>query len=155
MNSNNESPIRELILERVLDAPRELVFQTWTDPQHLAHWWGPQGFTNPVCELDLQPGGAIRIHMQAPDGTIHPMRGTVHEIIRPERLVFTSTAFDDADGNPQLEVRNTITFDERDGKTHLRVQAIVVKSTPEVDPALAGMEMGWSQSLDKLAAYVG
>jgi uncharacterized protein YndB with AHSA1/START domain len=154
MNTTYEPPIRELIIERVLDAPRELVFQTWTDPKHLAHWWGPKGFTNPVCELDLRSGGAIRIHMQGPDGVIYPMRGTVHEFTPPERLVFTSTAFEEEEGNPKLEVLNTVTFGEQDGKTRLRVEAVIVKASPEVDPALAGMEPGWNQSLDKLAEYV-
>jgi uncharacterized protein YndB with AHSA1/START domain len=158
MNTQNmnaaQSPQRELVIDRVFDAPRELVFQTWTDPKHLAQWWGPKGFTNPVCELDLRPGGAIRIHMQGPDGAIYPMRGVFHEITAPERLVFTSTAFDDEAGNPQLEVRNVVTFVEDGGKTHLRVQAIIVKATPETDPALAGMEPGWNQSLDKLVDHL-
>jgi uncharacterized protein YndB with AHSA1/START domain len=66
---------QELVLTRVFDAPRELVFKVWTDPKHLARWWGPRGFTNPVCELDLRPGGAILIHMRGPDGTVYPMTG--------------------------------------------------------------------------------
>jgi len=67
---------QELVLTRVFDAPRELVFKAWTDPKHVAQWWGPHGFTNPVCELDLRPGGAILIHMRGPDGVVYPMTGT-------------------------------------------------------------------------------
>jgi uncharacterized protein YndB with AHSA1/START domain len=62
-------------MTRVLDAPRALVFRAWTDPALMAKWWGPSSFTNPLCELDPRPGGAIRIHMRAPDGTVYPMTG--------------------------------------------------------------------------------
>jgi uncharacterized protein YndB with AHSA1/START domain len=60
---------QELVFTRVFDAPRELVFKAWTDPKQVAQWWGPRGFSNPVCELDLRPGGAIRIHMRGRGGT--------------------------------------------------------------------------------------
>jgi len=66
---------QQLVLTRVFDAPRELVFKVWTDPKHVARWWGPHRFTNPVCELDLRPGGAILIHMRGPDGVVYPMTG--------------------------------------------------------------------------------
>ena len=71
-------------------APRALVFSLWTDAKHLASWWGPHGFTNPRCEADPRPGGKILIHMQAPDGGVHPMGGSLHEIVPHERIVFTS-----------------------------------------------------------------
>ena len=90
---------RELTITRVLDAPRSLVFRMWTEAEHMARWWGPKGFTNPVCEVDARPGGAIRIHMRGPDGTIYPMTGTFEEIVPPHRLVFTSVARD-TDGKP-------------------------------------------------------
>jgi uncharacterized protein YndB with AHSA1/START domain len=84
----------ELTMTRVFDAPRELVFRAWTDPERLKRWWGPKGFTNPVCEVDVRPGGAIRIHMRGPDGTVYPMTGAFIEIVEAERLVFTSSALD-------------------------------------------------------------
>ena len=144
---------RELVITRVFDAPRSLVFKMWTDPKHVAQWWGPKGFTNPVCELDMRPGGTIRIVMRGPDGTDYPMTGAVHEIIAPERLVFTS-AVDNADGNRVLEALNTVTFAEHGGKTTLTLQARVVKATAAAAPMLAGMEAGWTQSLERLAQYV-
>ena len=76
----------------MFDAPRELVFKAWTDPKQVAQWWGPHGFSNPVCELGLRPGADIRIHMRGPDGTVYPMTGVYHEIVKPERLVFNSAA---------------------------------------------------------------
>jgi uncharacterized protein YndB with AHSA1/START domain len=76
MTATKTKPVAEaeVHLTRILDAPRELVFKAWTEPKHLAQWWGPRGFSNPVCKLDLRVGGAILIHMCAPDGTrwCHP-----------------------------------------------------------------------------------
>lgn len=144
---------QELVLTRVFDASRELVFKVWTDPKHVARWWGPHRFTNPLCELDLRPGGAILIHMRGPDGTIYPMTGVYQEIVRPERLVFTSAALD-SDGNPMFEILTTVTLAEEGGKTKQILRARVIKKTAQAAPYLAGMEAGWTQSLERLAAYV-
>jgi uncharacterized protein YndB with AHSA1/START domain len=145
---------REIRFTRVFDAPRTVVFRMWTDPTHLARWWGPHGFTNPLCELDARPGGAIRIDMTGPDGTVYPMGGVVREITPPARFVFTSTAILDAAGNPQLENLNTVTFEDENGKTKLTLTVKVLKATPAATYALAGMEMGWSQSLERLMSLV-
>jgi uncharacterized protein YndB with AHSA1/START domain len=153
IGSITASEEQELVLTRVFDAPRELVFKVWTDPKHVAQWWGPRGFTNPVCELDLRPGGAILIHMRGPDGIVYPMTGTYQEIVRPERLVFTSAALD-SNGNPMFEVLTTVTFAVESGKTKQILRARVIKKTAQAAPYLAGMEAGWTQSLERLAAYV-
>jgi len=108
---------QELVLTRVFDAPRRLVFKAWTDPKCVAVWWGPHHFTNPVCELDARPGGAIRIHMRDPTGIVYPMTGIFQEVIEPERIVFTSAALDDK-GNPMFEVLTTVTFAEQGGQRH-------------------------------------
>ncbi len=138
-----------LNLTRVFDAPRGVVFKAWTDARQLAKWWGPHGFTNPVCEIDFRPGGAIRVDMRGPDGTVYPMGGSFHEIRTPERLVFTTTAFDG-----KLEVLNTVTFTEQNGKTKVTLSARVVKAAPETAMALAGMDQGWTESLERLAKLV-
>jgi uncharacterized protein YndB with AHSA1/START domain len=151
-NSTGTPAPRELVLTRLIDAPRELVFQAWTDPRHLAQWWGPQHFTNAVCEVDPRPGGAIRIDMRGPDGVIYPMKGVFREVVAPERLVFTSTAVEDAAGNPQLEGLATVTFAEHEGKTLLTVHNLILKAGPGAADALAGMDEGWNQSLDRLVA---
>ena len=151
MAVQNEPARQPLVIVRDFDAPRALVFKAWTDAKHLAQWWGPHGFTNPMCTVDVRPGGAIRIDMRAPDGTVFPMKGVFREIVEPERLVFTSTAFEDEKGNPQLEALNTVTFAEHGGKTRLTLHAVVIRATPEVAAALAGMETGWTQSLERLA----
>ncbi len=153
MKEATEPAQQELVMTRILDAPREVVFKAWTDPERVKRWWGPKGFTNPVCELDPRPGGAIRIHMRAPDGVVYPMTGVFNEIVEPERLVFTSGALD-AKGNPLFEILTTVTFAEHGGKTKLTMHAKVMMATAAAAPHLAGMEMGWSQTLDRLAEYV-
>jgi uncharacterized protein YndB with AHSA1/START domain len=149
---------KELFLTRILGAPRAGVFQAWTDAKQLANWWGPRRFTNPVCEIDARAGGLIRIEMRGPDGNVYPMKGVVHEVVEPERLVFTSTALEDEHGKPLLEILNTITFEDFNGITKLTLHARLVtrdfKMTPQVAGALAGMEQGWSESLYRLADQV-
>jgi uncharacterized protein YndB with AHSA1/START domain len=153
MSSVTARPPRELHLTRVLDAPRVQVFKMWTDANHLSQWWGPRGFTNSACEIDVRPGGAIRIDMRGPDGTVYPMTGEFREIVAPERLVFTSAAID-AKGEALFENLNTITFSEQAGKTTLTVAVQVLRMKPEAAPYLAGMEIGWSQSLERLAEHL-
>jgi len=143
----------ELILTRVFDAPRDLVFDAWTDRDRLARWWGPKGFTNPVCEIEVRVGGAIRIHMRAPNGVVYPMTGVFREIDPPHRLVFTAAALDAA-GDPMFEVRNAVTFEEEAGKTRLTLRATVLSTTAAAPQHLAGMETGWCLSLDRLASEV-
>ena len=144
-------PAHELTMTRIFDAPRETVFAAWTDAERLKRWWGPKGFTNPVCEFDARPGGAIRIHMRAPNGVIYPMTGVVLEIAPPERLVFVSAALDEK-GDALFEILNTVTFAALGGKTQVTLHATVTMETAEAPRYLAGMEMGWSLSLDRLGA---
>ncbi len=141
---------RRLVIARIFDAPRERVFQMWTDPKHLAAWWGPKDFTNPVCEVDARQGGAIRIVMRAPDGAEHPMTGVFSEFNLPERLVFRHAALD-REGNPIIEAVSIVTFTERDRTTELHLETHAEALTPEAAARIAGMEAGWNQSIDRLA----
>jgi uncharacterized protein YndB with AHSA1/START domain len=140
----------DLVITRTVNARRELVYRAWTDPLQMAAWWGPREFTNPVCELDVRPGGAIRIDMRAPDGTVYPMKGTFNEIVPQQRLVFTSTALEDEQGNPQHENVNFVTFVGLGDKTKIILMADVRKTSPEARKALDGMPEGWYQSFDRL-----
>ena len=151
---DTDAPVAEVVIRRTFDAPRELVYQVWTDPAHVVHWWGPKHFTNPVCEVDARPGGALLVHMQAPDGQVYPAKGTFEEVVEPERIVLVTTAIEDEHGDPELIVRNTVTFEEEDGRTLLTMQATVLKATERAKLALSGMEQGWSESLDKLGEYL-
>lgn len=153
----SEENVKDLVLTRLFDAPRDLVFKAWTDEKLLTQWWGPQGFTTPVAELDVRPGGTMNVIMEDTAGLIqkgsrYPMEGTYQEIVPPERLVFTSSAV--MDGKPVLENETTVTFEEVDGKTRLTLHVVVSKVAPEGEGPLAGMKQGWSQSLDKLAVFV-
>jgi uncharacterized protein YndB with AHSA1/START domain len=145
---------RELVITRIFDAPPHVVFKMWTDSTHLARWWGPSGFTNPVCEVDARPGGAIRIVMRSPDGVEHGMKGVFREVVEPERLAFTNVAVDQA-GNHLLEGFTTVTFAEHKGKTKLTLETSAAGLVPEAVQMLKGMEEGWSQSLDRLEALAG
>ena len=144
---------REFVITREFDAPRDLVFQAWTDPKHLAQWWGPKGFTNPVCEWDAQPGKAIYVVMRGPNGAEYPMGGEFREVVEPERLVFTSGALDEK-GILLFEFLHTVTFVERKGKTTLTVQSRVIKTTVEANKYIGGFEAGMTQSLDRLVEYI-
>ena len=153
----NAGEAKALVLTRTFDAPRALVFKAWTDRDQLARWWGPRGFTNPVCEADARPGGAVRIDMTGPDGTVYPMTGVFHEVEEPERVSFSCHAHAEAGGEtpPTFEVLGTPpTFAESDGKTTLSLRAVVTKAGPGTEFALSGMEQGWTESLDRLGDLV-
>jgi uncharacterized protein YndB with AHSA1/START domain len=144
---------REVVLERTFDAPRELVFRVWTEPGHLARWWGPMDFTNPVCTVDLRPGGAYRIVMQAPDGRGYPCEGVYREIVAPERLVFTNHAIGE-DGSVLLEGLTTVLFTEEGGRTTVTLRTRAKAVVEFARAYLSGMETGWTQSLEKLGHEV-
>ena len=140
---------RELTITRSFNVPRALVWAAWTDPKHLAQWWGPEGFTNPVCEVDVRVGGTLKIVMRAPDGTDYPMRGMFKEIIAPEKLVFTSFPVD-AQDCPMMDGWTTVTFTERDGATDMTLHTLAVGLVPHAWRMIVGMGVGWNQSIDKL-----
>ena len=80
---------RVLVIQRVFDAPRHLVWKAWTEPERMVRWLGPQGFTTTVLKADFRPGGAYRFHMRSPEGTEHWLQGVYRELVEPERLVST------------------------------------------------------------------
>jgi uncharacterized protein YndB with AHSA1/START domain len=138
---------------RVFDAPRALVWKAWTDPKLMAQWFGPRGFTIPVCELDIRVGGSLRIVMRGPDGIDYPMKGIFLKIIAPELLTFTNIATDH-DGKHLLEGETTVTFAEKDSKTMFTLKTHAVGLVPIAPRMLAGMEAGWTQSIDKLEQLI-
>ena len=144
----------ELHLRRFFAAPRQIVFDAWTKPEMVKEWWGPRGFTNPVCEMDAQRGGEILIHMQAPDGTVYPMTGRFVEFYPPYRFHFTSGPLDQ-EGRQLFELWTSVFFEEKNGGTEVVLDVHVTKTTPGAPMYLKGMREGWSQSLDKLAEFVG
>jgi uncharacterized protein YndB with AHSA1/START domain len=138
-----------VVITRVFDAPRALVWQAWTDPKMLAKWFGPRGFTASVPELDARVGGALRVVMHGPDGNDYPMKSTFRELKAPERLVFSNIAIDN-DGNHLLEGETIVTLTEAGGKTTMKMKSHAVGLVPASPQMLAGMEAGWTQSIDKM-----
>jgi uncharacterized protein YndB with AHSA1/START domain len=140
---------RVLVLTRVLDAPRSLVFAVWTRPEHLVRWWGPKGFTLPFCETDFRPGGAYRFCMRSPAGTDHWVSGVYREIVEPERIVFTWER-EDAEGKSGSGSVVTVDLAEHEGKTKLTLHQAVFKSVQGRDEH----QGGWTECLERLAEYV-
>ena len=146
---DDEGTSREITITRIFDAPRELVFEAWTKAEHLAKWWGPEGFSLPEVESDPRPGGALTMVMRGPDGADYPQTGTFKEVVAPERLVFEEVALG-PEGHPILQAFTTVTFVDLDGKTELTMHARGVALVPGSEQMLSGMYAGWNQSLQRL-----
>jgi uncharacterized protein YndB with AHSA1/START domain len=141
---------REIVMTRVFDAPRRLVFEAMTQPEHLVRWFGPHGWTLGVCQIDFRPGGAWRFVLRGLDGTEMGMRGVYQETTPPERFVSTES-FDAYPG----ESLNTFSFSEKDGKTTFTIT--VLYASGEIRDAVirSGMERGAGECYDRLAAHLG
>ncbi|CAG7599724.1 hypothetical protein PAESOLCIP111_00334 [Paenibacillus solanacearum] len=135
----------ELISTRVYDAPRELVYRTWTEAELLARWWGPNGFTNTFHEFDLRPGGAWRFDMHGPDGKSYPNESAFVDIVPLERIVI-----DHLSGH---QFRVTATFEERDGCTRVTFSQLF-KDSAEFETAKPYCAEGNEQNLDRLGAVL-
>lgn len=132
---------------RTLDAPRPLVFQAWTDPAHAAQWYGPHGYTVPVCEMDPRPGGAFRVCMRSSKGVECWETGTFREVLVPERLVTDyRVTFGDS---PAVELSTTVTFEELGAQTR-----VTVRQTFFDENFTRGARAGTEESLDRLAAHL-
>lgn len=138
---------REILTTRVVDAPREHVFEAWTDPKHVAQWWGPDGFTTTIQEMDVRPGGVWRSVMHGPDGVDYKNKSVFNEIAKPERLVYSHVS------GPAF--RMTVTFDEQGGKTTLTMR-MLFETAAERDKAVKvfGVVEGAKQTLARLEQHV-
>ena len=146
----------DFVASRVFEAPRPLVFRAWADCTHLANWWGPAGWTLPVCDMDFRPGGTWQYCMRSPEGETSCGAATYHEIVEPERIVYTDI-FTEADGTqtpdtPEMEI--TVTFAEAGGRTTLTSVARFA-NTKDLEFAVGtGMEQGLTETWDRLEAYL-
>jgi len=140
-------------INRLFDAPIDLMWRVWTEPEHLKAWFGPTHFTIPVCEVDLRVGGRLYLVMRAPDGAEHPADAVFEEIVPPSRLVWAMDAVS-MTGVRQLKTRTVVTLRDEGGKTRLIVVSEGYGLVPEAVQMLAGMEAGWNQSIDKLAEHI-
>jgi uncharacterized protein YndB with AHSA1/START domain len=147
------SASRELVLSRIIHAPRERIFQAWTT--ELSRWWGPHGMTTPFVEMDLRPGGIFRTIMRAPDGTEYPTKGVFLEVVENEKIVFTD-AFD-AGWEPSTDIFFTAitTFEALPGgRTNYTARALHWTVENRAKHEQMGFHHGWGESLDRLVALV-
>lgn len=139
----------ELVITRVFDAPRSLVWKAWAEPERMACWAGPRGFTVTSCELGTRPGEAFRMSMRSPEGTEHRVRGVYREIVEGERLAYT-WAWVDAEGRAGHETLITVTFADEGEQTRLTLHQALFESTT----ARNEHRFGWDSSFDCLAEYL-
>lgn len=143
---------REILTTRDFDAPRDLVFRAWTDPDHVGKWWGPNGFSTTTHEFDLRPGGVWRFVMHGPDGRDYKNKIVFVEVVKPSRLVYKHAGEEDT---ADIHFQTTVTFDEHEGKTRLTMRAVF--DTPEERDRVArefGAVEGGVQHLGRLADYL-
>lgn len=160
-NTNNYPDVqsdREIVITRIFNAPRDLVFKAWTEPKHIEQWWGPKGFTTRVTAMDLRPGGQWRYVMIGPDGTEYPAIGVFSEIVPSERIVATDE-FDEGFEKvtnidlPQ-EMVTTAVFEDLDGKTKLTIQIVHKSAEDRRKHEEMGVVGGWNSSFDCLDEYL-
>jgi uncharacterized protein YndB with AHSA1/START domain len=149
MNDPIRGARHELTITRIFDAPRDLVFAVWVQPEHVPHWWGPRGYTTLSCEMDLRPGGRWRVSSRHEDGSETAETGVIHDVDAPARLVLTH-AWEDAGGKPGVETLVTVTFAEERGKTRMIFHQAGFTSAETRE----GHEFGWNESFDMLAEHL-
>lgn len=147
--AQTDATTQAVVITRVFDAPRALVFKAWIDPAHIGQWFGPDGFTITTHEMDVRPGGVWRFIMHGPDGVDYPNKIVYLEIVEPERLVYVHG--DEGD----REFQTTVTFVERAGKTELTMVALFA-SAADRDRVVEefGAIEGGNQTLGRLAEYL-
>ena len=142
---------REIVITRVFDAPRALVFEAFTDAKHIGEWWGPNGFTTTTYEMDVRPGGAWRYVMHGPDGTDYSNKMVYSEVVKPERLAYAHGT--DDDGPPLFHA--TITFEDQGGKTLVTLHSIFpTAAIRDRTVKEFGAIEGGKQTLERLAKYL-
>jgi uncharacterized protein YndB with AHSA1/START domain len=151
-NAGSKRSEREIVVSRIFDAPRELIFDAWTDPQHIGRWWGPRGFTTTTAEMDVRPGGVWRFVMHGPNGVDYQNKVVYVEVVPPERLVYNHSSGEEDDSG---EFKVTVTFAAQGDKTELTMRALF-KSAAERDRVVKefGAIDGAHQTLDRLAEYL-
>lgn len=148
----NDTSNREIIITRTVNAPRSLVWDVWTQPEHVKNWWGPDGFTNTIHEMEVKPGGVWRFLMHGPNGMDFPNRIVFNEVVKPSKLVYTHSSEDPKDPNVFV---STITFEEIGQQTRITMRG-VFPTAEERDRVVKeyGAIEGGQQSLRRLSAYL-
>ncbi|MBL7839733.1 MAG: SRPBCC family protein [Cyclobacteriaceae bacterium] len=143
---------RELLITREVKAPAELVWEAWTNPAHIIHWWGPNGFTNTIHEMNVTPGGVWRYMMHGPDGTDFPNRITYKEVVKPKLLTYLHDS--DKENDPaQFDV--TVNFKAKGNSTEITMRMVFRdKATRDMVVTKYGAIEGGNQTLNKLEQYL-
>ncbi|HDS00980.1 MAG TPA: hypothetical protein ENO22_03210 [candidate division Zixibacteria bacterium] len=148
----------EIVISRELDAPRALVWKAWTDPEHIEEWWGPEGFSTEVEELDLKEGGKWRYVMIGQDGKRYPSEGVFKEIVKPDRITSTDEFGEDFENSASLDLPHgiivTTLFEDLRGKTELTVRIMHRTAEDKKKHQDMGVMEGWNSSLDCLQEYL-
>jgi len=144
---------REVVLTRAFDAPRELVFEAWTNPEHVRHWWGLRESTMLLCEADVRPGGSWRYVTTAQDGAEVPFTGVYQDVAPPDRLVYTEM-YDVEPFNSGDPAVNTVTFTPEEGGTLVTVTTVYPSKEVRDFVLSTGMEAGAAESYDRLAEHL-
>lgn len=144
---------REIVVSRIFDAPRELVWEAWTDPRHVVHWWGPDGFTTTIAKMDVRPGGTWELVMHGPDGTDYPNRSVFTEVVKPERICFLHGG--SRKGDPETQFEATWTFEAVGNKTRLSIHMVfpTAADRERVVRDYGALE-GAKQTLERLAVHL-
>ena len=140
---------RDLVIERIFDAPRELVFDAWSKPEHLVHWWGPKDFSLPFCEIDFRVGGSYRFCMRSPEREDHWVRGVYRDIVETERIVLTWNR-EDSNGTIWSSTVIELTFTDGDMGTVFTLR----QGLFETGPYCQEHRFGWNECLDRLGSFV-
>lgn len=146
---------RELVLTRLIDAPREKLYQAWTTPEILKQWFTPRPWTTPIAELDVRPGGANRVTMRDPDGKEFTYRGVYLEVVPNERLVYTDAYTEAWQPSDKPFITVMLTFEEEGGKTRYTARVRHWTAADCESHAKMGFHEGWGQCADQLAEAVG
>jgi uncharacterized protein YndB with AHSA1/START domain len=145
---------RELVLTRVISAPREKVHRAWTDPEQLKQWFAPKPWTTPVAKLDVRPGGSNLIVMRGPDGKEFPNRGVYLEVVPNERLAFTDAYIEAWQPSEKPFMTVILTFENQGGKTKYTACVRHWTVADRQQHEQMGFHQGWGQCADQLAALV-
>ncbi len=144
---------REIVVTRLFDAPRELIWNAWTDPKQIVQWWGPRGFTTTIHEMDVRPGGVWKQTMHGPDGTDYPGQSVFIEVMKPERIVYSMRG--GRKGDPAHQFEATWTFEAQGDRTRLTLRMLFPSA--EVCGHVAktyGVIEGGNQTLDRLGEHL-
>ena len=152
-NFETKAHPKDLKLTRTVKAPRKLVFECFTQAEHLVHWWAPKPFTTPKCNVDLQPEGKWLYTFRSPEGQEHDCEAIYREVDPPKKLVMESSV-PGPGGKPFFKILQTITLEDKGNETGLVFEAKVLQANPGSEPFLGGMKQGTNGTLDNLGAYL-